>query len=54
MPTYDYQCRACGATFSRRESISEHGAGAPACPACQSRDVEQKMSGFYAKTARKS
>jgi putative FmdB family regulatory protein len=53
MPTYDYQCRACGETFSRRESIAEHGA-APLCPRCQSRDVEQKMSGFYAKTARKS
>ena len=54
MPSYEYQCRACGETFTRRESIAEHGAGAVSCPKCQSKDVEQRMSGFYAKTARKS
>ena len=54
MPTYEYQCRVCGETFSRREHIDEHGAGAASCPKCQSKDVEQRMSGFYAKTARKS
>ena len=54
MPTYEYQCRACGETFSRREHIEEHASGRVACPKCRSTDVEQQMSGFYAKTARKS
>jgi putative FmdB family regulatory protein len=54
VPTYEYTCRECGATFSRREHIAEHGASGPTCPKCNSRDVEQRMSGFFAKTARKS
>jgi putative FmdB family regulatory protein len=54
MPTYEYHCRSCGESFSRREHISEHGAAAPACPKCASKDVEQRLSGFYARTPRKS
>ena len=54
MPTYEYHCRACGETFARREHIAEHGAASPACPKCQSGDVEQLLSGFYARTPRKS
>jgi putative FmdB family regulatory protein len=61
MPTYDYQCRACGAAFSVRERIEEHatrsgsgpGAG-PSCPTCQSRDVERVIAASYPRTARKS
>ncbi|MDQ3698797.1 MAG: zinc ribbon domain-containing protein [Gemmatimonadota bacterium] len=54
MPTYEYQCRACGEQFARREPITEHGAANVSCPKCQSREIDQRMSGFYAKTARKS
>jgi putative FmdB family regulatory protein len=54
MPTYEYQCHACQATFSVRESISQHGHADVACPQCHSRDVELRMSEFYAKTPRKS
>ncbi|MEJ7812777.1 MAG: zinc ribbon domain-containing protein [Gemmatimonadaceae bacterium] len=54
MPTYDYHCRACGETFSRRERISDHGEAAVACPKCQSREVEQRLNGFYPRTPRKS
>ncbi|HXE61319.1 MAG TPA: zinc ribbon domain-containing protein [Gemmatimonadaceae bacterium] len=54
MPTYEYQCHACQATFSVRESISQHGRADVACPQCHSRDVELRMSEFYAKTPRKS
>jgi len=54
MPTYEYQCRSCHETFSVREHISQHGAGQVQCPKCRSRDVERRMSEFYAKTPRKS
>jgi len=54
MPTYEYQCHACQATFAVRESISQHGRADVACPQCHSRDVELRMSEFYAKTPRKS
>lgn len=54
MATYEYRCRSCHETFTRREKISEHDPGSAVCPRCQSRDVEPLMSGFYARTPRKS
>lgn len=54
MPTYEYACHACHSTFAVRESISQHGRGGVTCPNCRSRDVELRMSEFYAKTPRKS
>lgn len=54
MPTYDYQCRDCGERFTLRESMEDHGSHSAPCPRCKSRNTEQRMSGFYAKTARKS
>ena len=55
MPTYDYECQACGHTFEKFQSIT-----APAirkCPACGKRKVRRligagagiifKGSGFY-------
>ena len=54
MPTYEYICRACQERFSRQERIADHTRGQAVCPRCQSTDVEQLMSGFYARTARKS
>ena len=54
MPTYEYRCRSCQQTFTQHEKISEHDASSAVCPNCRSRDVERIMSGFYAKTPRKS
>ncbi|MBA2440423.1 MAG: zinc ribbon domain-containing protein [Thermoleophilaceae bacterium] len=54
MPTYEYQCRECGETFSRRENIADHGTGTVSCPKCQSGNVDQRLTGFYARTPRKS
>ncbi len=54
MATYEYRCRACGESFTQREKISEHDPSTAVCPRCQSRDVERLMSGFYARTPRKS
>lgn len=54
MPTYEYHCNACHTNFSLRERMDEHAAGGTVCPNCKSRDVERVMSGFYARTPRKS
>jgi putative FmdB family regulatory protein len=54
MPTYEYRCRSCHQTFTTSERISDHDATRAVCPKCRSNDVERVMSGFYAKTARKS
>ena len=42
MPLYEYQCRACGHDF---ETLVR-GAEQPACPACQSHDIERLLSSF--------
>ena len=42
MPIYDYQCRGCGEEFELlvlKNTVA-------ACPACQSQDLEQLISGF--------
>lgn len=55
MPLYQYRCTACDALFSRLQSMSEHTASPrPACPKCNSSDVEPVFSDFFAKTVRKS
>jgi putative FmdB family regulatory protein len=42
MPIYEYECRGCGHQF---ELLVLKGTVA-ACPACQSQDLEQLLSGF--------
>ncbi len=42
MPIFDYECRKCGERF---ELLVLKG-GTAACPACQSEDLEQLISGF--------
>jgi putative FmdB family regulatory protein len=54
MATYEFRCRVCHETFTRREKIDEYDPSTAVCPRCQSRDVERVMSGFYARTPRKS
>jgi putative FmdB family regulatory protein len=43
MPIYEYQCRQCANEF---ELLILKGSPAPACPTCQSEDIEQLLSGF--------
>lgn len=43
MPIYEYQCHKCGNEF---ELLILKGSPAPACPSCQSEDIEQLLSGF--------
>lgn len=55
MPTYDYQCSACGHTFDELQSFSEPPL--TKCPACKKNKLERlfggggaiifKGSGFY-------
>ena len=55
MPTYDYQCEACGHTFEEFQSIT--AAPLKKCPACKKNKVKRligtgagfifKGSGFY-------
>jgi putative FmdB family regulatory protein len=54
MPVYDYHCRACGADFTRKERIGEHGHDPVTCPKCRASDVERVITASYARTPRKS
>jgi putative FmdB family regulatory protein len=47
MPIYDYKCRHCEQQFELlvlRSTVA-------ACPSCQSRDLEQLLSGFAVSSA---
>lgn len=54
MPTYEYRCSDCRHVFDRIESLAEHGVKKPACPKCHSRNVEQVLTAFFAKTSHKA
>jgi len=43
MPIYEYHCRQCASEF---ELIVLPASPAPACPSCQSPDVDRLLSGF--------
>lgn len=43
MPIYEYQCRQCANEF---ELLVLKNSPVPACPSCQSQDIEQLISGF--------
>jgi putative FmdB family regulatory protein len=55
MPEYDYLCNKCGKKFEVFFSISELDAmPAVKCPHCQSDQVKKQITGFFAKTSKKS
>lgn len=41
MPIFEYRCRACGHAF---EALVRPGMGVPACPTCQSEELEKLLS----------
>jgi len=54
MPTYEYQCKRCGENFDSTEHIKEHDTSKQECPKCGSKEVDQILGSFFAKTSRKS
>jgi putative FmdB family regulatory protein len=54
MPTYEYYCRPCDRTFTRVMSLAEHERQQVQCPHCHGVQVEQLLSTFIVKTAKKS
>ena len=55
MPTYEYRCKDCGRKFTKVMSLGDHERHPrPPCPKCESRSVEQLVSGFQAVTGKKT
>ncbi|MBM3804851.1 MAG: zinc ribbon domain-containing protein [Acidimicrobiia bacterium] len=54
MPVYEYVCLSCRNQFTTVLSITDHDKLKIECPKCKSKKVEQRLSAFFAKTAKKS
>jgi putative FmdB family regulatory protein len=55
MPAYEYVCKDCNGEFTVFLSIREYeGKPEMKCPKCDSDNVQRKLTGFFAKTSRKS
>ena len=54
MPMYEFQCQDCGKEFSLALSLKELEVGGMECPSCKNKRLESLVTGFFAKTSRKS
>ncbi len=55
MPAYEYECKECGKEFIIYMTLKElEERPKIKCPGCESDHVEKKMTGFFAKTSKKS
>jgi putative FmdB family regulatory protein len=54
VPSYEYHCEACKATFTRTLTVKEHHEKKVRCPKCGSLRVTRVVSRFFALTSRKS
>jgi putative FmdB family regulatory protein len=55
MPAYEYTCKDCKRNFTVFLSIKEFEANPKIkCPHCESDNVEKQITGFFAKTSKKS
>ena len=55
MPAYEYACKDCGKTFTVFLSLKEYEVNPTIkCPHCESDHVERVLTGFFAKTSKKS
>jgi putative FmdB family regulatory protein len=48
MPIFEYVCKACGREFEFLKLPAS--TNVPSCPACQSPDLERRLSGFALST----
>ena len=54
MPVYEYTCLSCGKEFSLIQSLREHDRKDVACPRCDSRAIEQRVTACEVVTSHKS
>ena len=54
MPVYVFRCVKCNAQFEKTMTVAQREKVKPACPECKGRKVVPVLSGFFAKTNRKS
>ena len=54
MPMYDYKCKECNQECLLALTLKEHERGEATCPSCGSKNLEQLMTSFTARTSKKS
>jgi putative FmdB family regulatory protein len=54
MPIYEYLCKDCSNLFERNLTLAAHEREPITCPKCESKNVEQELTRFYAVTSKKS
>ncbi len=54
MPLYEFYCADCQKEVSIVLTMKEREEGNFACPVCKGKNLESRLTGFFAKTSRKS
>lgn len=54
MPMYEFYCADCKKEVSMVLTMKEREEGNFACPECKGKNLEPLLTGFFAKTSRKS
>jgi len=54
MPVYVFRCQKCNSEFEKTMTVAQRERAKPVCPECGGRKVVPVLSGFFAKTRRKS
>jgi len=54
MPLYEFQCKKCGENFEIKCSLEEYEKTKPACPKCDSKEIQRRVSSFYVQTESKT
>ena len=54
MPTYDFRCEKCEASFSLLISLAEYEKKKFSCPKCKSKKLKQQITSFQTVTSKKS
>jgi putative FmdB family regulatory protein len=54
MPVYVFRCVKCNSQFEKTLTLAQREKAKPACPKCKGHKVVPVLSGFFAKTRRKS